>query len=202
MTALRTMWCKAMVLRIRARRVRVGHLVRDPVARAERFPVRSGLIRIGGSPSLVTLCGASRRRHLSPYQYCSNHRRVPLDNNSSVVDGIRGVRFNAMAASPGARICPAHISRLYSALATAAFPDRYHTWFGSLEERPAANVHGLEASRRHIRNYGGRFRDNIGRLAMGLMHAKHRCAASPERRCAVSGKRTDHRRLRPRADSR
>ena len=160
-TLLRTMWGKAAVLRIRARRVLVlgtllaslslaalpRALALDPDRRISQYGHNVWRIQDGAIPS--------------PYQYCSNHRRVSLDNNCARVDAFRWRPVPAVAASPGTE--SARHAFLGCIRLTRRQPlDRYHTWFGSLEGRPSANVHGLRASRRHIRNYGGRFRDNMG----------------------------------------
>jgi hypothetical protein len=165
------------------------------------LPRTSRLIRSGGSPSMVILCGASRMAPSLPYQYCSNHRRVSLGNNCARVDAFRWSPVHAVAASPGTESAW-HTLLGFTRLSPRQPLDRYHTRFGSLEGRSTANLHGLGASRRHIRNYRGRLRDNMSDSLWAL--CTRSAAVQHLRRDAAllreKGRYPRH--LRPRVDSR
>jgi hypothetical protein len=72
---------------------------------------------------------------------------------------------------PRDRICPARISRLYSALATRASGSAPHAVWLAGKTANCETYTDLGASRRHRRNYRGRLRDNMGDSLWALCNA-------------------------------
>jgi ligand-binding sensor domain-containing protein len=188
MTVLQTMWGKAVVIRIRARRIFVLGTVL-----ASLLPV-----------ALPRALALDPDRRISQYGHTvwriQDGAISPPTNIAQTTDGFLwittaqglmrfdGVRFMPWQPPQGQNLPGTHFSALLGSRDGSL-------WIGTTrglarwkdgQLRTYTDLQHPAAIAAIIEDDSG----TIWGLAMGLMHAKRRCAASPKRGCAASGKRT------------